>query len=596
MPKSEASATCRMILVMVFALVARCTCFGQDSIEPLSKRADAVRGATPDRLAWFREAKFGMFIHWGPYSALAGEWKEKRVPVGRNAEWIMNILRIPAVEYREMAHRFNPIHFNADDWARLAKETGMRYLVLTAKHHDGFAMYHSKISPYNIVDWTPFKRDPAKELAAACARNGIRFCVYYSHREDWDDPDAYGNDWDFDVSRKNFEAYLERKSKPQLRELLTGYGPLGLIWFDRGLYTPEQALDFVRIVRSLQPDCLVNGRVGSYDQELMGDYQNMNDNGMPPGGIEEYWETPQTLNQTWGFSRFDTNWKSPEFVIRRMVEIVSKGGNYLLNIGPRGDGTIPEANVEILQRVGQWVQKNGASVYGAAASPFPDPSWGQCTVKGDHLYLHVFQWPSEGSIELTDLNNRARRASLLLEPAKRLEFSQSGSKLQIRLPQRQADPIDSIVVLEIEGTPKVDPPVVTQIEGKAIELDYLTAATAGKAVKRFNRRGQFHISKWSGPADSATWRVRFLQPGRYRAHIEYAGAPGHSGGAFLLSMGGQSLKMELVAASEWYKFVSLDLGTMSVDKSGEQAIALRPARELGQDMMYFKSLRFERLP
>src|SRR5450759_2886190 len=249
-----------------------------------------------DRIQWFRQDKFGMFIHWGPYSFLAGEWKGQRVPVGSEAEWIMQRFNIPVKEYREMARQLNPVKFHAREWVSLAKATGMKYLVITAKHHDGFAMYRSAVSPYNIVDWTPFHRDPLKELSDACREAGIRFGVYYSHREEWDHPDGYGNNWDFDRSKKNFQRYLDEKSKPQLRELLTNYGPLGLVWFDRGIDTPRQAAEFVNLVRTLQPKCLINGRVGNYGQELMGDYQDMNDNGMPTGGLEEAWETPQTLN------------------------------------------------------------------------------------------------------------------------------------------------------------------------------------------------------------------------------------------------------------------------------------------------------------
>src|ERR1017187_634563 len=224
---------------------------------------------------------------------------------------------------------------------------------------------------YNIVDWAGFQRDPLQELSEACAAAGIRFCVYYSHREDWDDPDGYGNNWDYDRSQKNFERYLERKSKPQLRELLTNYGPLGLIWFDRGMDTREHALQFVNLVRTLQPSCLINGRVGGYGEELLGDYQDLNDNGMPTGGLEEYWETPQTLNTTWGYSKFDQQWKSPGNVIQRLVEIVSKGGNYLLNIGPMADGTVPAPSVQTLEKVGPWMRQNGGSIYGTAACPLP---------------------------------------------------------------------------------------------------------------------------------------------------------------------------------------------------------------------------------
>jgi len=252
----------------------------------------------------------------------------------------MQKLQIPRTTYRELARDFNPVKFDAETWVKLARSTGMKYLVITAKHHDGFAMYDSQVSDYNIIDWTPFDRDPLKELADQCREQNIRFCIYYSHREDWDEPQAYGNTWDFDFNPgenlDRFEEYLEAKAKPQVRELIQNYGPFGLIWFDRGLYTQEQAQQFVDLARDLQSDIIINGRVGSYDQELVGDYQNMGDNGMPIGGIEEYWETPQTLNETWGYSQFDHEWKSAKEVIHRLVAIVSQGGNYLLNVGPTG--------------------------------------------------------------------------------------------------------------------------------------------------------------------------------------------------------------------------------------------------------------------
>jgi len=548
------------------------------------------------RMKWFREARFGMFVHWGPYSELAGEWKGQRVEVGRNAEWIMHFLKIPAPEYREMARKFNPVKFDAEGWVRLAKAAGMRYLVFTAKHHDGFAMYHSKVSPYNIVDWTPFKRDPLKELSEACARAGIRLCVYYSHSEDWDDPDAGGP---LDTNGKmpaTYERYLERKSKPQLRELLTNYGPIGLVWFDRGLFTTEQAQDFVQLVRGIQPACLINGRVGHYEQELMGDYQNMNDNGMPAGGIEEDWETPQTLNETWGYSRFDTEWKKPEDIVRRLVEIVSKGGNYVLNIGPRGDGTIPEASVAILEKVGEWMQKNGESIHGAKASPFAELPWGRCTVKGNILYLHVFQRPADGTLELPGLRSQVKKGFLLTDPGKNLESNRQGSSVRISLPPIPADAINTVVALELDGPPRVDPPVITEKAGAPVVLDYLNAVTSGKTVKRFNRRGQFHISKWTGPADQASWRVRFLQPGRYRMHLVWAGSPGRPTDTFVLSAGDQKVEVESPQASDWYKYVTLDAGVLEIAATGEQELVLGPARELGQDLMYCKSLKLERVP
>ena len=227
-------------------------------------------------MEWFSNAKFGMFIHWGPYSRLAGEWKGKKVGNDRNSEWIMNFLQIPREEYRQLAREFNPVEFDAAEWVALAREAGMKYLVLTAKHHDGFAMYDSAVSEYNIYDWTQFSGDPVRELSAACRKNDIRFGFYYSQREDWDEPFAYGNTWDFDFDpEKNLDIfekeYLEKKPKPQLRELLTGFGPIDLIWFDRGLYTQEEARDLRELVRGLQPDCLVNM---SEDKVTLRNYQN----------------------------------------------------------------------------------------------------------------------------------------------------------------------------------------------------------------------------------------------------------------------------------------------------------------------------------
>lgn len=365
--------------------------------------------------AWFKDDKFGMFIHWGPYSILGGEWNGQRIEQGDIAEWIMLRFQIPVEEYRAIAATFNPTGFDAREWVSLAKKTGMKYIIITAKHHDGFAMFDSRVSDYNIVDFTPFKRDPLRELAEACAEAGIKFGVYYSHREDWEHPYAYGNFWDFDSSQTNldtmdhpelFRRYLDEKSIPQLTELLTEYGPLGVVWFDRGMYTQEQGQEFADLVHNLQPGTLVNGRVGHYDKELLGDYQSMTDNGMPIGGIEEYWETPQTLNDTWGYSKSDSNWKTPDEVIRRLVTIVSKGGNYLLNVGPTGQGVIPNPSINVLNAVGDWMQRNSESIYGTSPSPFPyELPWGYSTRKSNRLFLHVFDWPGNGQLNLAGLNN-----------------------------------------------------------------------------------------------------------------------------------------------------------------------------------------------
>ena len=543
-----------------------------------------------ERIQWFQHDKLGMFIHWGPYSALAGEWNGQHSPVGDEAEWIMQRFNIPVAEYRERARQFNPVHFDAEAWVALAKAAGMKYLVVTAKHHDGFAMYASKVTKYNIVDWTPFHRDPLKELAEACKRAGIRFCVYYSHREDWDHPDGYGNNWDYDRSKKDFARYLEEKSKPQLRELLSNYGPLGLVWFDRGMDTPQHTREFVDIVRELQPRCLINGRVGNYGMDLMGDYQDMNDNGMPSGGLQEYWETPQTLNTTWGYSRFDQQWKTPGDVIHRMVEIVSKGGNYLLNIGPMGDGTIPAPSVATLRKVGEWVRANGESIYGTSASPLPEQPWGRITVKGDKLYLHVFSWPGDGVLRVPGLKNELRSAYALAAPSRKLTLGRANENVAVTLPAKPLDEYDTVIVLQLDGAPRVDPPVVTQGSDSPFELDYQRAVTSGKAVKRFNRDGKFHIAKWTGPNDAITWHLLVSQAGQYQVRIRYSARKESSAAKYAVTVGGQTLTGAVVETGEGYQYQTFDLGAVKLAKAGSYIVQIKPAAESGHNLMFFQEL------
>jgi len=544
-----------------------------------------------ERIDWFRHDKFGMFIHWGPYSVLAGEWKNQRIPVGSEAEWIMQRFNIPVREYREAARAFNPQKFDAAEIVSLAKRTGMKYLVVTAKHHDGFAMYRSRVSDYNIVDWTPFKRDPVAELSSECHKAGIRFCVYYSQREDWDHPDGYGNNWDYDRSRKNFTRYLEEKSKPQLRELLSNYGPLGLVWFDRGMDTPEQAMDLIRTVRTLQPDCLINGRVGNYGQDLLGDYQDMNDNGMPSGGLDEYWETPQTLNTTWGFSKFDEQWKTPAAVIQRLVEIVSKGGNYLLNIGPMGDGTIPPASVAVLNGVGTWMQKNGESIYGTSACPLEFP-WGRCTVKQDKLYLHMFTRPADNVLRLSGLRNQVRSAYPLAAPQPKLRISRPGSVTSISLPAEGGDAVDTVIVAEISGVLDTDPVILTQGSDTGFDLDYMSAVTSGRAAKRFNREGKFHIARWTRPEDGATWQLLVSQTGNYGVTIRYAARAESAGARYAVTLGSKTLEGVVHETGDWYAYKDFELRTVTIDKVGRYSVSIHPL-SAGRHLMYLQSIRME---
>jgi alpha-L-fucosidase len=398
---------------------------------------------------WWQDAKFGMFIHWGLYSQLEGRWKGETVE--GIAEWIMKKMDIPVEEYEEIAKEFNPIYFNAEEWVSLAKEAGMKYIVITAKHHDGFAMYHSQCSKYNIVDATPFKRDPMKELAKACNEAGIKLCFYYSQAQDWHDPNGYGYG-PIPDEEKDFERYLEEKCKPQIRELLTQYGEIGLIWFDTPMIMSlEHSRELAQFVKSIQPNCLVSGRIGNE----VGDYMSTGDNKIPALPYYGDWEVPATLNDTWGYKWNDDNWKSPEHLIKLLVKINSRGGNYLLNVGPDGKGVIPKPSVDILKRVGKWMKANGESIYETQPVPvFPyEMEEILFTHKAHKLYMHVFEWSD--NIHIQCLANNIKRV-YVLETGEEVEFdrlyipSLKQHRVAFQLPENRPDDIDSVICIETE--------------------------------------------------------------------------------------------------------------------------------------------------
>ena len=417
------------------------------------------------RLRWFREAKYGLFIHWGLYAIPAGQWQGRRT-LGLG-EWIMFRAPVPVREYETLTSQFNPVKYNADEWVKLAKDAGMKYIVITSKHHDGFALFKSAVSGYNVVDATPFKRDILKELADACARQGMRLGFYYSQSQDWHEPNGAGNTWDFPADdKKDYDQYLRGKAEPQVRELLTGYGPVALIWFDTPrMMTGDRPHRFTRIVRSLQPDTLIDGRLG-----VEGDYVSTGDNVIPPAVSTAAWEVPATINHTWGYRQDDTDWKSPGQVAFKLVDIVSKGGNYLLNVGPMADGVIPQASQEILRTVGRWLQVNGDAVYGASPTPFGEelgePSArGAKDVRGDGLVYQQIQWrvtAKPGKLYVTffdeprapfalpPIRNAIKRAYRLADKAP-VDMKMENGRAVLNLERPIFDPMATVIVVEFEG-------------------------------------------------------------------------------------------------------------------------------------------------
>ena len=529
-----------------------------------------------------------MFIHWGIYSIPAGEWKGKQIP--GLGEWIMNHAKIPVPEYEQLAKQFNPTKFDAEQWVAIAKNAGMKYIVITAKHHDGFAMFGSKVSPYNVVDATPFHRDPMKELADACKKAGIKLSFYYSQSQDWHEADGIGNDWDFpDESKKDFSRYFEAKAKPQVKELLTNYGTLGAIWFDtpRSI-TKQESEDLLAMVHQYQPTALVSGRVGNN----AGDYGTVGDNQVAVGPMRQDWEAISTTNDTWGFRKDDNNWKPGWVLIRQLAHAAGHNGNYLLNVGPTAEGIIPQPAVDALNEMGKWMKANGESIYGSHGGPYNhDQSWGVISAKPGKLYLHVFEWP-KGDLVLYGLKNKVKEAHLLAD-GKELKFAQSTdealstSTLRISVPAAAPDKSDTVVALDIEGDPQADPELTQQANG-AIDLDaYL--GTVHRAEKdsslRMDSRGV--AERWTNKEDWLDWKFKVPQPGTFDVVLITSTLKNNHRweGGHKVAIAVADQKLDATVNNDgvldnpvmpYWDYISSKAGRVTFAKAGEYQLSLKP--------------------
>jgi len=479
-------------------------------------------GGTKDgaRGAWLKDSRFAMFVHWGLYSELGGQWNDKTYY--GIAEWIMNRAKIPVAQYEQVAQRFNPTGFDAAQWVQLAKDAGMRHIMITSKHHDGFAMFKSAASPFNIVDATPFDRDPMKELAEACRAGGLRLGFYYSQTQDWHERDAVGNTWDWPQEGRDFPRYLRTKAIPQIEELLRNYGPLAGVWFDTpGPITPEESKMLVDLVHQLQPQCLVNSRIGNN----LGDYDTLGDQEIPRLPRAGLWETPDTANDTWAYAWYDRNWKSPREIAERLVRVVSRGGTYMLNVGPDGKGRIPEQSARILREVGRWVHAHEAAIHGADPTPFGQLAWGECTARGNQLFLHVFQWPSDGRLIVPGLKTKVQNARTAA--GAELAIASAPEFLAITLPPNRPDALIPVVTLELAGPPAASREQFV-LNGCRQTLETGVAKLTDCEVKPLNWMEKFGdwkhaecLTGWQGEQSSATWEFRTVEPGSFYLDVEY---------------------------------------------------------------------------
>lgn len=427
------------------------------------------------RMKWWTEARFGMFIHWGIYSVPAGIYNGKEVPgIG---EWIMNKGKIPMVEYQKYAAQFNPVKFDADKFVSLAKQAGMKYIVITSKHHDGFAMFKSNASDFNVVDATPYKKDIIKQMAKACDKYEIKFGLYYSQAQDWNHPGgaANGGYWD-PAQNGDMDQYIDKVAVPQMKEILTKYGPISVLWFDTPTgMTPERAAK-IHDVLKLQPNIITNNRLGGgFSGDLETPEQYIPATGYPGRN----WETCMTMNDTWGYKQNDKNFKSTKTLIQNLIDIASKGGNYLLNVGPTAEGLIPDEEVSRLQQIGKWMAVNGESIYGTTASPFAYLNWGRATTDGKTVYLHVFKWPANGILNVP-LQNEVVKA-YLLAGKQTLKVKPTATGIRLSLPAIAPDSIATVIALQVNGYPVAAP---VPSENKAVKASSESGAdnSAAKAI------------------------------------------------------------------------------------------------------------------
>lgn len=538
------------------------------------------------RMAWWREARFGMFIHWGIYAVPAGEWKGHRTK--SVAEWIMHTEKIPLSEYEPLAGRFNPTGFNAKEWVAIAKNAGMKYIVITSKHHDGFAMFDTATTTYDIVDGTPYGRDPMKDLAEECRRQGLRLCFYHSIL-DWRHPDY--------IAGRMEEAYIPYM-KAQLGELLTNYGPIGVLWFDGewdAEWTEERGADLASYVRGLQPDIIINNRVGKARAGMSGrsSYKGAGDydtpeQEIPATGIPGMdWETCMTMNDTWGYSKLDHNWKSERTLIRMLCDTSSKGGNFLLNVGPTAEGLIPPESVERLAAVGRWMKTNSRAVYGTSAGPIGRVPWGRCTADGDTLYLMVFDWPSNGELLVPRLKNKPKRASLMAGGA-RLTARRTDGGMVISLPSAAPDADASVIVLELDGPPLAEPIFIGPGPDGVFTLDSTEADTTARLEEH---AGLHNIGYWTSAEQRASWQVSFPAPGAFKVRCLIACQPGEEGDAFTVSCQGRSVTATVPATAGWRDYTWVECGTLSIPSAGVGVLTVAPAPGLKGALMNLREVQ-----
>jgi alpha-L-fucosidase len=520
-----------------------------------------------ERLTWWREARFGMFVHWGVYSSLGNEYQGRKG--GGYAEHIQRVLKIPIPEYRRnVAGIFNPTNFNADEWIRTAKAAGMGYFVITSKHHDGFAMWPTKVNDYNVMDATPWHHDPMADLRAACKKYGVKFGFYYSHAFDWGNENAPGNDWDYQnpggdklIGGRNWwltmpeflpkaRKYVDEKSIPQLQELVRLYDP-DIFWFDTPSKLPDsENVRIMKAVRAASARVVINGRI----VRGWGDYASTADRPAEFPPHDGDWEGIPTTNESYGWNQFDDSHKPPAHFIQLLAKAAARGGNILMNVGPMGDGRMDPKDVAILKRLADWWIVNGESIRGTTRTPLPVQAWGESTRKGNTLYLHVFNWPANGELVVGGLKSNVKRARLLAErtiqqpPALKAGRENSLDVKISGLPAIPPGEGDFVIVLECDGAIQTDTGRLLQPGFANDTLRVFDADLHGSGLKFGpGKVRDAHVTGWTKADDYIAWPVRLNRDAMFEVLVTYDAEPDSAGNTFELMAGKQKLQGTVAA-------------------------------------------------
>lgn len=543
---------------------------GMDEMWGDQQRID--RSDIGDRAVLFDDGNYSMFIHWGLYSNIANKWKD--TTYYGISEWIMNPRRaeIPAAEYMAEANNFNPVNFDAGAIAKLAKDAGMKYIVVTSKHHDGFAMYDSKSNDFNIVKATPFARDPMKELAQACKEEGLGFGFYYSHNQDWTFPGGNGGPKTNEEGEKvGFDYYFKKKCLPQVKEITTQYGDIAMVWFDTpGDMEKKYIEELVAIVRKNQPNAMISGRAG----QGLGDYLSLGDMNIPIKNVGGLWETVDVTNDSWGYAWYDENWKSSKAILKNVISTVARGGTYMLNVGPKPDGTIPNQAATFLRTAGNWIKRYPQVIYAAESSPWGHVlPWGDVTVSDNKLNLCIYDWPIDGEISLPGLNNEIESANLWIDGEKqKIATNKKNGWVSFKLPSERPEKLISVIEVTLKGEPEVNETIgVDPVFPTTISVAMAVAEGCSIEEKKWMEKfGEWkHIEQaqdWT-PAARVTWEVDVMEAGYYQVDLNYAG---HDRMVWRVETDAGYMVQNQQNSSHIYSF--FQMGLLKFDKPGKHKV------------------------